>query len=102
MIQLHLHHLYCSFLDDWRPDEAEEDLRDAVVEQTGRLHFDTCSTEELEETALWLVGEEERADQAGPEWRPDDLPELEQALLRRLFDHGNDLREEEPRCAAAE
>jgi hypothetical protein len=27
MIQLHLHHLYCSFLDDWRPDEAEEDLR---------------------------------------------------------------------------
>lgn len=93
MIQLHLHHLYCSFLDDWRLDEAEDDLRDAVVAETGRLHYESCSTEELEEMATWLVEQEERG---GPEeWSPDDLPELERAFLRRLYD----LREPEPAAA---
>jgi hypothetical protein len=95
VIQLHLHAYHASLLDDWRPDEAEEDLRDAVVEATGRLHYDTCSTEELTEAAEWLASEEEAADEASDEWRPDDLGELEQAFLRRMFDHGNDLREPE-------
>jgi hypothetical protein len=84
---------------DWEQprdlDEAEEDLRDAVVEATGRLHYDTCSTEDLIEAAEWLASEEEAADAAGDEWRPDDLPELAQAFLRRIYDHGNDLREPE-------
>jgi hypothetical protein len=94
MIQLHLHHLYCSFLDDWRPDEAEDDLRDAVVQETARLRFDTCPIDEVEEYAAWLCSEQEAADAACDEWNPDDLGELEQALLRRMFDHGNDLRRE--------
>ncbi len=93
MIQHALHDYYASLIDDCRPDEAEEDLRDAVVEQTGRLHFDTAPVHEVEEMALFLADAEEAADKAEPEWRPDDLGELEQAFLRRIFDHSNDLRE---------
>jgi hypothetical protein len=92
VIQLHLHAYHASLLDDWRPDEAEDDLRDAVVEATGRLHYDTCSTEELIEAAEWLASEEEAADRA-PEPEPNwQLEELTEALKRRLYDQGNDLR----------
>ena len=100
MIQLHLHHLYCSFLDEWRTDEAEEDLRDAVVEETGRMRFDSCPIEEVEEYAAWFCTSEEEADWIdGQEcWKPD-CTELEEALRRRLFDCHNDLREELPTAA---
>jgi hypothetical protein len=93
MIQLHLHAFYSSLLDDWRQDEAEDDLRDAVAQATRLTKFDTCSIEDVIEAAEWLASEEEATDAGGDEWQPDDLGELEQALLRRMFDHGNDLRE---------
>jgi hypothetical protein len=95
VIQSVLHLWHCALLDWEQPRdliEAEEDLRDAVVEATGLTRLDTCSIEEVIEAAEWLANEEEAAD-AVDEWRPDDLGELEQALLRRMFDHGNDLRE---------
>lgn len=38
----------------------------------------------------WSLDEPERE-------RWDELGELEQAGLRRTYDHGNDLREEQPR-----
>jgi hypothetical protein len=98
VIQAVLHLWHCALLDWQQPrdlDEAEEDLRDAVVEATGRLHYDTCPIGDVEEMAMWCVEQEEAADAAGDEWRPDDLGELEQALLRRIYDHGNDLREPE-------
>jgi hypothetical protein len=95
VIQLHLHAFYSSLLDWDRLDEAEDDLRDAVVEATGRLHYDTCSTEDLIEAAEWLASEEEAADRA-PEPEPNwQLEELTEALKRRLYDHQNDLREPE-------
>lgn len=100
MIQAALHTYRAALIDDYRPDEAEEDLRDAVVEESGQFKFDTAPIEEVEDYAAWLCDAEEAAYRDEPEWAPDDLPELEQAFLRRLFDHQNDLREEEPRCAA--
>jgi hypothetical protein len=96
MIQCVLHAYHCALLDWEQPRdlvEAEEDLRDAVVEETCLLKFDDCPIEEVEEMAMWCIEQEEAADAAGVEWQPDGLGELEQALLRRMFDHENDLRE---------
>jgi hypothetical protein len=104
MIQAVLHLHFCALLDWEQPRdliEAEEDLRDAVVAETGQVKFDDCSLHDVEEMALWLLGEVELNDQMTEhvEWLPDELPELEQAFLRRIYDHGNDLREPEPVAA---
>lgn len=103
MIQLHLFLFHASLLDWEQPRdlvEAEEDLRDAVVEETGQVKFDDCSVEELQDMASWLVSDEEQSDWIdGQEcWKPD-VSELQEALRRRLFDHENDLREELPTAA---
>ena len=104
MIQLVLHAYHCAILDWEQPRdlvEAEEDLRDAVVEETGRMRFDSCDISEVEEYANWLVTTQEAEDaiEGCDAWKPDDLPELERAFLRRLLDHENDLREPEPAAA---
>lgn len=104
MIQAVLHLHFCTLLDWEQPRdliEAEEDLRDAVVEETGRMRFDSCPIEEVEEYAAWLCNTQEAEDaiEGCDAWRPDDLPELERAFLRRLLDHENDLRDELPTAA---